>query len=446
VKAQTVLWIGRGVEAVEETTKPIAKLRYRPAPLVVAYVGLILFMVVYFARPEDWIPSLAAVPLGKITGILIVLALAFSFGEIRWHLPKEIIFLILLVGQLWLAAVFSPVWKGGAVNGMLDFSKVLPLVLVIYGASRSMSRLRSIFLVQAASVAAIASASILHGHLTDGRLQGALFGIYGNPNDLALAIDLTLPLCLALALATRSIWTKFVWIAAMLIMTYAVALTASRAGAIALVVATLVCLWQLGVRRRHYYLLLLVPLAVVVIWVYGGGSLEHRFAQTSLDSSTIEPDSEAEGSAQQRKELLIRSLEVTAKNPFLGIGPGNFPIISGSWHVTHNSYTQVSAEGGVPAFVFYLLIFWRAIANLIAVRRNPNAGRETQLFSMALAASLSAYLVGSFFGSEAYQLFPYCLVAYTTTLRLIGRRSQTVGSAVPQLEPVPAPVEVHVWE
>ena len=118
-------------------------------------------------------------------------------------MPQEVIFLTLLVAQLWLAAVFSPVWKGGAVNVMLDFSKVLPLVIVIYAAVRSMSRLRWILFVQATCVAAIAIISIVNAHILRGRLQSVLSGIYGNPNDLALAIDLTLPLCLALALTTR---------------------------------------------------------------------------------------------------------------------------------------------------------------------------------------------------------------------------------------------------
>ena len=53
----------------------MCKRSHRREPLGFAYFGLILFMVVYFARPEDWIPALAAVPLAKIAGILILLAL-----------------------------------------------------------------------------------------------------------------------------------------------------------------------------------------------------------------------------------------------------------------------------------------------------------------------------------------------------------------------------------
>ena len=144
--------------------------------------------------------------------------------------------------------------------------------------------------------------------------------------------------------------------------------------------------------------------------------------------------------------MLIESLEVTGEHPLLGIGPGNFPIISGSWRVTHNAYTQMSAEGGIPAFLLYVLILWRAIANVRAVRNYRSAGKEARLFSMALEASLFAYLVGSFFASVAYLLFPYCLVAYSTGLRLSvkgvrQKQDLTVKSQLP-----PPEVETAIWQ
>jgi len=429
-------------QPVEEVSKSVVKHSNRRRPLGFTYFGLVVFMVVYFARPEDWIPGLAGVPLAKIAGIMILLALVFSFGNIRWNMPLEIAFLSLLVVQLWLAAVFSPVWKGGAVNTMLDFSKVLPLVIVIYGVVRSINGLRGILFVQGASFAVIAIISIVNQHTTGGRLQGASAS-FGNSNDLALLIDLSLPLCLALALTTRSYWKKFAWTVAMIAMIYAVFLTASRGGAIALLVAALVCLWQLGVKSPRFYLLLLVPFAVMIIWLYSGNALRNRFEQTTFNHNH---GTEASESSEQRKELLIQSLIVTAQHPLFGIGPQNFMIASGVWHVTHNSYTQMSSEGGIPAFLLYVLILWRGITNLREVRRNPRTTKRIRIFAMALEASLAAYLVGSFFLSQAYQFFPYCLVAYTSVLLLIVRRDRKVTSRASESHLTPAQVEVTVWQ
>lgn len=408
-----------------------------------AYFWLLLFLVVEFARPEDWIPGLEAAHLARMTVVLILLALAFSFNNISWRMPREAIFFILLVAQLWLTVPFSPVWRMGAFNVMLGFSKVVPLVIVIYGVVRSIKRLRWILFAQAACVAAVAIVSIANRH-TSGRLQGALSGMYQNPNDFALIIDLTLPLCLALALTTRSYWKKLAWTIAMLAMIYALFLTASRGGLIALVVAALVCLWQFGIKSRRFYLILLVPVAVLVISLYGGNAVRNRFEQTNLDTATQQRSTEASSSALERKELLIRSLRVTAEHPLLGVGPGNFEIISGMWRVTHNSYTQVSAEGGIPAFLFYVLIFWCAIVNLRKVRKYSN--KRVRLFSLALEASLVAYLVGSFFASVAYYAFPYCLAAYTGVLRIIVQRHKRASRLASQSSPTPIPVEVTAWQ
>ncbi len=422
------------VEAVEQPSKPHLKPSNRRERLGFAFFGLVLFMIVYFARPEDWIPGLATIPLAKIAGVLILLALALSVGNIRWHLPREVIFLSLLAVQLCLAAFFSPVWKGGAVNVVLDFSKVLPLVLVIYLVVRSMKRLRWILFVQAASVAAIAFVSIAHAHILRGRLQGALSGLYGNPNDLALIIDVSLPLCLALALTTGRIWKKLGWTIAMLAMIYTVVLTASRAGAIAFAVAAIICLLQFGLKSGRFYLLVLVPAAALVFWLHAGSKLEQRFQQTDADSATNSNGTEASGSAEQRKELLIQSLKITGEHPLFGVGPGNFEVVSGNWHVTHDSYTQMSAEGGIPAFLLYVLILGGAIANLRNVRKYSSTGKRPRLFSMALEASLAAYLVGSLFASDAYQLFPYCLVAFTSALLLIARKEGRPSSRRPEPE------------
>jgi O-antigen ligase len=426
---------------VEQVLTASVKHPSRREPLGFAFSGLILFMVVYFARPEDWIPGLAAVPLAKLTGVLMLLALVFSFGNVRWHMPWELIFLSLLVVQLWLTVPFSPVWRGGAFHMMLDFSKMLPLVIVIYGAVRSMKRLQWVLFVQAASVAAIAITSIVKAHILGGRLRGVLSGMYGNPNDLAFAIDLSLPLCLALAMATRSYWKKFAWSVVMLLMIYTVFRTASRAGAITLAAVTLICLWQLGVKSRRFYLLLLIPVAVIVLWLHSGNALRERFEQENVNLAT---NSQFSGSAQQRKQLLIRSLEVTAQHPLFGVGPGNFPIVSTAWLVTHNSYTQISAEGGIPAFLLYILALWRGFANLRDIRKYRKAGKRIRLFSVVLEASLAGYLIGSFFCSVAYSLFPYCLIAYTSVLRLIARRDRTVSIRAQELHLAPALVEAPV--
>ncbi len=426
------------VEHSELSTEPILKPVAVRERLGFVYGALVLFMVEDFARPQDWVPGLKTVPVGKITVLIGVLALLFSYRSVRWRRPAEVILLALLTLQLWVTVPFATVWRSGALHVTLEFSKVLAVVVVAFAVVRSMERLWWLIFAQAASVAGIALASVIIGKQADGRLQGAIPGLYGNSNDLALIVVLSIPLVLAFLLTTKHPLKKAAWGVALLFMAYAVFLTASRGGAVALLVAVLVCLWQFGVKQGRSYLLLLLPLAAAMIWLYAGRNLQNRFEQTKLDENTTGRVTEASGSSLQRKALLVKSLEVTAEHPLVGVGPGNFEVVSGVWRVTHNSYTQMSAEGGIPALILYVLILWRGVANLRQIRAFRKPGKMIQTFSVALEASLAAYIVGSFAISVAYHLFPYCLVAYTGILRLVVQQKVESEEAVPADVPVGA--------
>jgi putative inorganic carbon (HCO3(-)) transporter len=392
----------------------------RRKPLVAAYASLLLFMAVYCARPEDWIPGLSILPLAKMAGVLALLALLFSLRQIRASLPPEVVYLILLFGQLFLAAAMSPVWRGGAVQLTLDFGKVILIVIIIYITVNIVERLRRLIFIQATAVAVIAAVAVWKGHLLAGRLEGTLGANYLDPNDLALAIIISLPLCLALLLLSSGGLRKVAWALAILVMLYTVFLTGSRGGFISLIVTAAVFLWEFAIRGRRHYLLAFALLAGVILWQFSSGMLVGRLKGTFHPNEATVASYD---SAAAHQQLFWRSVEVTKAHPLFGVGPGNFQELSGSWHVTHNSFTQMSAEGGVPAFVLYVLILWCGFKNLRATKRLARRQPESRLLARALLASLAGYVVGSLFLSVGYAFFPYFLVAYTTALFGIAKRS-----------------------
>lgn len=394
----------------------------RQKPLIGAFVSLLLFMAVYCARPEDWIPSLSAVPLAKITGILALLALTFSLRRIRLPFPREVVFLILLAGQLFLAAAMSPVWRGGALGVALDFAKVLIVIIVMAVAVKTSRYLRRLIFIQAASVAVIAAVAVWKGHLLVGRLEGVLGGNYSNPNDLALAIVISLPLCLALLFLARNWVWKAAWVLAMLVMVYAVFLTGSRGGFISLIATTAVCLWEFGIVNRRHYLFAVVGLAGLIFWLSSSEMLDRRLLGTFNSQEDV---ASAYGSAQQRQGLFWRSVEVTKEHPFFGVGPGNFEIISGNWHASHNTFTQMSSEGGLPAFVLFLAILFSGFSNVSKIKKAAGTHNDLSSLLQGLHASLAGYVTGALFANTGYQFFPYFLVAYTTALLWIAKKSTT---------------------
>jgi putative inorganic carbon (hco3(-)) transporter len=392
----------------------------RRKPLYGAFLALLFFMVVYYARPEDWIPGLSHIPLAKITAILAMLALVFSLRHIRGRMPQEIVLLFLLIIQLFISSLVSPVSRDGALQQTLDFAKILMVFLVITSAVSTLRRLRLLIFTQAISVSAIAALAIWKGRMFLGRLDGILRGNYADPNDMALAFLISLPLCLALLFLSRNRLGKAFWSISILVMLRAVFLTGSRGGFLALLVVTAVCLWEFGVRGRRGYLLLLAALVGVVFWHFYGGMLIGRFKGTfDVNQDTAA----AFDSGRARQQLFWRSIEVTKEHPYFGVGPGNFDAVSGQWQTTHNSLTLMSSEGGVPALILYCLILWCAFRNLNETKRLVRGQAESKVLARALFASLAGYAVGSLFLSVAYQFSTYILVAYTTALVSISRKS-----------------------
>jgi putative inorganic carbon (hco3(-)) transporter len=408
-------------------------------PLAGAYFWLAAFFVVYCARPEDWIPGLYRFPIAKISGALALLALLMSLGRTKRglrDLPPELLFLFLLLVQLFASAMISPVWRGGAFFNTLDFAKAFVTVLVIALAVTTLDRLRRLLFIQTASVVAVGVVSVIKGHSRP-RLIGVLHGIYENPNDLAFAIVLLLPFCFAFLLRTKSVIRKAAWAAAMVVLGTALFLTASREGFIALIVSGVICLWHFAIKGRRPHLLVIVTVIVVAMAMFEGGKLKNRFlAMSGEEEASAVADTSAYGSYLQRRELMVRSWHGILQHPLFGIGTHNFVVYSGMWREVHNSYLQIGVEGGLPALALYLLIFWRAFVNLRRLRRIPDLDEETTLYYGAFQSTLIGFLVGASFAPEAYQYFPYFTVSYTWVLLAITeerRRAQAEAVVTPAL-------------
>jgi hypothetical protein len=322
-------------------------------------------------------------------------------------------------------------WKGGALSAVMNkYSKAVIIALLVSLVVTSMVQLRRLLVVQAAAVALVTFVStVLY---RGGRMGGALGGVFDNPNDLAVNIALNWPLCLMFLLAARSPLKKMLWGIGLLVMLRGVMLTYSRSGFLALGVAVVFCLWEFGVKGKRFYMLLAALLCAAVLLVAAPRNYGKRLE--SIVGTDQQGDKD-KGSAESRKELLVESLKLTLQHPVFGVGPGNFSAYTQSWLVTHNTYTQLSSECGIPVLVLFLLIIRRAFKNLRNVRKSALylEDPEVKLYTGALWASLAAYLVGAFFANTADQLFPYYVVAYTTALYRIASTSSTNTQPGPAL-------------
>ena len=410
---------GRSVEATDAPKQEKESLK-------IAFFWLAAFYFIYCARPQDYLTALDYLSVAKVTSVLAVLSLILSAGKTPRQfkdLPKEAFYLLLLILFLFASALLSPVWRGGAFFNTLDFAKVSVAWIMTFLLVTTLERLRRIIFVQAASVAVISLVAIVKGHSVP-RLTGVVGGFYSNPNDMAFAIVLSLPFCLAFLLSAKKAWRRVAWSFAMVIMAVALFMTASRAGFIELAIAGTVCLWHFGIKGKRLALIVVVFFLGCVMLALAGRPLIRRFAAISGEDLNTSLEGNAYGSYVERKLLMAKAVDAIVHYPLLGVGAGNFIVYSGMWKQVHASYLQIAAEGGIPVLLLYLMFFARGFTNLSRLGRSKNLDKEMDSFLGASRGSLIGFVVGACFAPEAYQFFPYLTVCYTSVLVAMVREQR----------------------
>lgn len=390
---------------------------------------LIAFFVVYCSRPEDWIAPLYYIPLAKITagGALLGLLVAGRTERKLKDFPREGYYLLTLILLLFLGAVLSPVWRGGAFLHTMEFAKIIVIYSLIFLLVTSMQRLRRLIFVEAAAMVVVTGVSIIKGYHTP-RLEGVIGGIYSNANDLAFAIVLTMPFCLGFLITSKRTIGKIGWALGLMVMLVALFMTASRAGFIDFVISGTVCLYHFGVRGKRRYLIVVTGILATLLLVTMGQRLVQRFEAISEQT---EGDA-AFGSYQARKMLMLKAVEGIAHYPVLGVGANNFMAYTRIWHQVHMTYLQIGVEGGLPALMLYLTIFYCGFRNLRKLRRIKSLPQDFEIFAGAIHSSLVGFAVGALFSPEAYHFFPFFSVAYTSAmLAMVGEQKLDAGEAIP---------------
>ena len=392
----------------------------------VTYVLLFLFSVILYIRPYETIPGLSSLTsMAFYTGVVMLAVFAFSQLSAEGNLtarPKEINLVLLLI----LAALLSMPMAVEISDAWKTFSEILVktviVFIVIVNVVRTENRLKLLwFLVLGVSI--YLSVSAINDYRLgvfqvgdvathDARIAGRIKGLFENSNDLAMHLVSMIPIAVGLAFYKAGLFRKLIFLGVAGLMTGAVVVTFSRGGFIGLVAAVLLLVRRLGRKNRTLTTAALV-LAVIMFLVMAPGAYSGRLATVFNSSADLT------GSSSQRTEVLKRSFWVTLRYPLFGVGIGNFPHKSPRNLVTHNSYTQVSAEMGIPALVVYILFLVHPLKRLRLIEKESYEHPDRSKFyylSVGLQASLVGFMFASFFGSVAYHWYVYYLVGYAVCL------------------------------
>lgn len=383
-----------------------------------SFIGVFLFTIAVYLRPYELIESLR--PLSTMAFWLAVLTI-LVFVPTQLGLegkltsgPREVKLLLLLCLTVLLSI---PMADEPALSwySSLDFFKVVVIFIIMINVIRTEHRWR-LLLVLLLAISLIQSGSALRNYYTGfqlvegNRASGSIGNMFENPNDLALHLVTMIPISIGLLLSTRNPLTKLFYIVCAIIMVSGIVVTFSRGGLLGLICATCVLTWKLMRRNRGLVLAVTIILGIAFI-AFAPGGVVSRF------SSVFDQDQAS--SVGARKDDLKRSLLVTLRHPFLGVGIGNFALRSNRALATHNAYTQVSAEIGLAGMVLYIMFIVTPLRRLRAMERETILDRKSHFHYLAIGmqASLVGYMVSSFFASVAFLWYVYYLVALSVCLR-----------------------------
>jgi len=409
-----------------------------------AFAGVYLFTLMLYTRPNDLFPALGTFPLVKIVAIailLIYIGSKLSAGDrlTVWTTEMTTLMVIAALGVLFMPLAASP---KDSLDTLTDtYLKTVIIFILMVNLIDTRQRIFSLWklvVVCGAVFGLCAIKSYMKGEFTDQglRIEGLVGGMFENPNDLATALDLLLPLAIMLTLLGKGLARLF-YLACAAVMAIGVLVTFSRGGFLGLIAMGGLLLWKLG-RGRRLKITLSAALIFGVLLAATPGGYGTRLATIF----NIEQDQT--GSAQLRRELLERAATIAINRPVVGVGMGNFHIYSIQEKVAHNAYLEIAAELGVIGLIAYLILILAPLRSLRRIERQTagirsKSEREMYWLSVTIQATIIAYMVCSFFASIQYLWYLYYTAAYAVALRQIHAAEEMESSLSNNQTMAPAP-------
>jgi O-antigen ligase len=151
---------------------------------------------------------------------------------------------------------------------------------------------------------------------------------------------------------------------------------------------------------------------------------------------------EALQSSAARQYTLTTSIRYTFEHPLFGVGPQEFSLYEGGheqmigthgyWHETHNTYTEVSAECGIPGFIFFtggivstLLLLYKTLRQ---ARRQPGCN-DIRVAVFCIMLGMVGFTAAITFLNFAYFFYLPAMAGLATGVWAAGQREFELRAA-----------------
>jgi len=381
----------------------------------------LLLNAALFLRPVEIVPGLVGL---EIYQFLIFVCLLIAFPTVVEQLSPEMLerrpITACIVGLLF-AAVLSHLCRFDIARAAAcgyEFFKLVVYYLLFVGLVTTPERLRRFLLWLAIFAAALALLAVLQYHdvirlpnlktlqaverdaatgrdVVVRRLQAT--GPFHDPNDLCVLLVVGISLSLYWLTDSRKGLARLAWVGPLVVLLYALALTQSRGGFLALLGGLFAFLHaRFGWKATIGLGAVLAPALFVA---FAG-------RQTDISASA--------GTGQERIQIWSDGLMLFRDAPLFGVGMNQFEVFVG--HVAHNSYLQALAELGLVGGALFLGAVYLGLTTV----RSWNAGDrpvvdpELRRLHPYLTGAVTGYAVGMLTLTLNYIVPTYVILGVAT--------------------------------
>ena len=407
------------------------------------YLGLSLLFLEFSVLPQvAYFVLHVNLYLPYLIGIPAIVAMILDGGIGKSFRARTAYYWMGFACWMTLAAPFSS-WPGGSVAVCFNYWRItLVMLFVTAGIIVKWSDVRKVMNV----IAAAAVINVLCGRLfrSDmGERVGIALGSIGNPNDYAGHLLLVLPFLVWILLTGKVFW-RMVALATVGCGLYLILATASR-GALVALGADLLLFVIMGTGRQKAALFVLGPITAMLLLAIVPSTSWRRLTTVWSSSINSAEAEEATASSAAREYTLRTSIRYALAHPVFGVGPNQFADYEGGheqvmgahgyYHEAHNSYTQVAAECGIPAFLFFvagtvssLLLLFKTFRQ---ARRRPDC-QDIRIAVFCMILGVFGFDIAITFLNFAYFFYLPAIAGLATGVWVAAQREFQARDAVLQ--------------
>jgi probable O-glycosylation ligase (exosortase A-associated) len=376
---------------------------------------LMTFTLFMMLAPQDFFPALEGLRLPLVVALLATAA--YVWDRIAHNAPfafaaREFWLIGLLTAWAVLTAPLSYDPKDSWTFLLNSYGRTFAVFWLVSNVINTVERLRRTFWVLTLIALPLAATAIEHyitGASTDtsGRIAGYDAPLTGNPNDLALMLNLILPLSIALLMLARKASTRLLLLAGIALSAAGVIITFSRGGFLTLATLLLLYVWRLRARPQRRWVWGLIGVILICIPLVGPSYMDRLSTITNFEA-------DKSGSAQERWADMEAAAAFTLEHPLIGAGIGQNMLAvqeerGPDGGIVHNVYLEYAAELGLVGLAIFLLFYFTSVKSAASVQRGAEKEGDTEMFTMgeAIQFSLIAFGVAAMFHPVAYHMYLY---------------------------------------